>query len=104
MQQVAAIYDELPKDWGENLVIAFRLGDFYEFFGTHAELAAQTLNLTLTKRNEIAMAGVPYHLKDSSIDTLRDAGIAVVVVESKAGRTPTRGITEVHKVENGNMG
>lgn len=47
-------------------IVAYRLGDFYEFFDKDAQKASDVLNLTLTSKNvglpeRIPMCGVPYH-------------------------------------------
>src|SRR5438128_1728370 len=51
-------YQEL-KAACPNAVLFFRLGDFYEMFGTDAEMAAPLLGLVLTARQEIPMCGLP---------------------------------------------
>jgi len=61
MQQYFAAKAEHP-----GVLLAMRVGDFYEFYGKDAELAAGALEITLTGREDgtngrIAMAGVPYH-------------------------------------------
>ena len=47
-------------------VVAYRVGDFYEFFGDDAVRLANYLNLTLTGRDcgleeRVPMVGIPYH-------------------------------------------
>jgi DNA mismatch repair protein MutS len=42
-------------------ILFFRLGDFYEAFYEDASLIAKELDLTLTKRQDVPMAGVPFH-------------------------------------------
>ena len=54
----------LPRISG--VLLAMRVGDFYEFYGEDAETAATALEITLTGREDgengrIAMAGVPFH-------------------------------------------
>ena len=61
MQQYLSIKSEYP-----NLLVFYRMGDFYELFFEDAEKAAKILNITLTARGQsngkpIAMAGVPFH-------------------------------------------
>ena len=68
--------------------VFYRLGDFYEVFGTDAERAANILDLTLTGRDagaseRIPMAGVPYHKIDEYVAKLADAGENVVVADGK---------------------
>ena len=42
-------------------ILFFRLGDFYEMFFDEAVEVSRILNLTLTKRNDVPMCGIPYH-------------------------------------------
>jgi DNA mismatch repair protein MutS len=68
-------------------LLLYRMGDFYELFFDDAKRAAQTLDITLTRRgtdkagNTIAMAGVPFHAADSYMARLIAAGQTVVVCE-----------------------
>src|SRR3984893_16787174 len=55
MQQYQSIRRTLPA----NTLLLFRLGDFYELFFEDAKLAAELLNVALTKRNGMPMCGVP---------------------------------------------
>ena len=57
MKQYLAIRRELPED----VLLFFRLGDFYELFFEDAKTAAPILNVALTKRNGVPMCGVPHH-------------------------------------------
>lgn len=66
-------------------VLLFRAGDFYEMFYDDAKIAAQILNITLTKRGkgagEAPLAGIPYHSVDPYITKLIKAGKKVVICE-----------------------
>ncbi|MGP4716002.1 DNA mismatch repair protein MutS [Psychrobacter sp. T6-6] len=68
-------------------LLLYRMGDFYELFFDDAKIAAQILDITLTRRgndkagNTIAMAGVPFHAADSYMARLIAAGQTVVVCE-----------------------
>lgn len=70
-----------------NALLLYRMGDFYELFFDDAKIAAEILDITLTKRghdkagNVIAMAGVPFHAADSYMARLIAAGQTVVVCE-----------------------
>lgn len=78
MQQYADVKAKLPS----SALLAFRLGDFYEFFYDDAKVVAKALTLTLTKRREIPMAGIPVHAADRYLKALRDAGHEVAVCEA----------------------
>lgn len=62
-------------------ILFFRLGDFYEAFYEDAVLISKELDLTLTKRQEIPMAGVPFHSSESYIDKLVARGYRVAIAE-----------------------
>ena len=49
------------KEKHQDMVLFFRLGDFYEMFGSDAIEVSKLLNLTLTKRVDTPMCGIPYH-------------------------------------------
>ncbi len=57
MQQYQRLRVSVPAD----VLLLFRLGDFYELFFEDAKEAAGLLNVALTKRNGVPMCGVPYH-------------------------------------------
>lgn len=81
-------------------ILFFRMGDFYEMFGEDAESASKILDIALTKRNNIAMCGIPYHAKDNYLFKILKAGLKVAICDqledpSKAKGIVKRGVTEV---------
>ncbi len=69
-----------------DMLLFFRMGDFYELFYDDAKKAARLLNITLTKRgksggNAIPMAGVPYHAVDNYLSKLIKLGESIVICE-----------------------
>ena len=62
-------------------VVFFHLGDFYEMFYEDAEIGARELGLTLTKRVDAPMCGMPHDAGDSYIEKLVAKGYKVAVVE-----------------------
>ncbi|MBI2161582.1 MAG: DNA mismatch repair protein MutS [Candidatus Rokubacteria bacterium] len=81
-------YRELKRRYPDYLLF-FRLGDFYETFFEDAELAARLLQITLTRRQEAPMAGIPHHAADGYIAKLVRAGQKIAVSEQleAPGRT-----------------
>ena len=78
-------------------ILFFRLGDFYEMFHEDAVVAARALDLTLTSRNkgakdEIPMAGVPWHAAAGYVARLLALGHKVAICEQMADPAKTRGI------------
>ena len=49
------------KEQYHDCMLLFRAGDFYETFYDDAKECANLLGITLTKRADIPMAGVPFH-------------------------------------------
>jgi len=47
---MAAQYWELKREVGNDILLAFRLGDFYEFFYDDAVKASEVLQIVLTSR------------------------------------------------------
>lgn len=69
------------KEYAPDALLLFRMGDFYEAFYEDAAILAKELELTLTKRQEIPMAGVPVHTCEAYIDKLVSKGYRVAVAE-----------------------
>ncbi len=91
-------YVEL-KDKYEDIIILYRLGDFYEMFFEDAILASHELELTLTGRSagleeRIPMCGVPYHAVDSYIDKLVKKGYKVAICEQMEDPKNAKGIVK----------
>ncbi|PYK78429.1 MAG: DNA mismatch repair protein MutS [Verrucomicrobia bacterium] len=95
MQQYHRLRGSVPAD----VLLLFRLGDFYELFFEDAKEAAGLLNVALTKRNGVPMCGVPYHAAQNYIAKLIKAGKRVAICdqtsEPQPGRIVTRDITQI---------
>lgn len=77
MRQYERLRQQLPAD----VIVFFRLGDFFELFGADAVKGAPLLNVALTKRNGIPMCGVPAHALDNYLARLVQAGQRVAVCD-----------------------
>lgn len=69
-----------------DMLVFYRMGDFYELFFEDAERAAKLLNITLTARGQsagkpIAMAGVPFHAAENYLAKLVKAGESIAICE-----------------------
>ena len=68
-----------------DMVLLFRMGDFYEMFFEDAQLASRVLGLTLTSRSKgekaIPMAGVPHHSVHGYVKRLIQAGYKVAICD-----------------------
>jgi len=81
MQQYLRIKAEHP-----DILLFYRMGDFYELFYGDAERAARLLDITLTARGTsagqpIPMAGVPYHSLEQYLAKLVKLGEPVAICE-----------------------
>ncbi|MBG31075.1 MAG: DNA mismatch repair protein MutS [Opitutae bacterium] len=95
MIQYREARQSLPKD----TVLLFRLGDFYELFERDAEVGAAILGITLTKRHDMPMAGIPFHAVDNYVTKLLDAGKKVAfcdqVETAQPGKLVKRALTRI---------
>jgi DNA mismatch repair protein MutS len=95
MQQYWRYREEIPED----ALLLFRLGDFYEMFHADAEEGARLLGITLTKRSNYPMAGIPYHAKDNYLPKLLAAGKKVAIVDQietpQPGKLVKRALTQI---------
>jgi DNA mismatch repair protein MutS len=95
MQQYQSIRRTLPA----GTFLLFRLGDFYELFFEDAKLAADILNVALTKRNGMPMCGVPFHAAEGYIGKLIKAGHRVAICdqvsEPQPGKIVERQISQI---------
>ena len=95
MQQYFEVKRGLPKD----IILMFRLGDFYEMFHDDAATASKICGLTLTKRGETPMAGIPHHAADNYITKLLAAGKKIAICDqaepAKAGKLVRRAVTRI---------
>ncbi|QPG07229.1 DNA mismatch repair protein MutS [Salinimonas marina] len=82
-----------------NILLFYRMGDFYELFYDDAKRAAQLLDISLTARgksggNPIPMAGVPYHAVESYLARLVKAGESVAICEQVGDPATSKGPVE----------
>ena len=86
-------------------MLLFRVGDFYETFGSDAKKAAKILGIVLTKRGagsetETALAGFPHHSLNTYLPKLVKAGLRVAICDQLEDPKMTktivkRGVTEL---------
>ncbi len=85
-------------------ILAYRMGDFYEFFYDDAVRVSNLLGITLTKRkiglDSYPLAGIPHHA-GSYLNNLINLGETVVIVEqledpaTVKGRIVKRGVVRI---------
>ena len=87
------------KDNYADTILFFRMGDFYEMFFEDAELASQTLEITLTSRNKheqspVPMCGVPVKAAQGYIARLVEKGHKVAVCDQVEHPSEAKGIVK----------
>jgi len=99
MKQYNGIKSKYP-----DALLLFRVGDFYETFGSDAVLASKILEIVLTNRangsSRIELAGFPYHALDNYLPKLVRAGHRVAICDQledpkKTKKIVKRGVTEL---------
>jgi len=94
MQQYLRIKAEHPE-----MLLFYRMGDFYELFFDDARQAARLLDITLTARGKsagepIPMAGIPYHAADGYLAKLVRCGESVAICEQVGDPATSKGPVE----------
>ena len=94
-------YNEIKAQYTDCL-LAFRLGDFYEFFDDDAKICSRELELTLTTRDRgvenpderTPMCGVPYHAFEGYMAKLVAKGYKVAICEQLEDPALAKGIVK----------
>lgn len=94
MQQYLRLKAQHPE-----ILLFYRMGDFYELFYDDAKRASQLLDISLTKRGAsagepIPMAGVPYHAVENYLAKLVNLGESVAICEQIGDPATTKGPVE----------
>ena len=74
------------KEKYQDMILFYRVGDFYELFFNDAIVGSRELEIILTGKDagvedRVPMCGVPFHAVDSYLDTLVSKGYKVGIVE-----------------------
>jgi len=94
MRQYLAVKAEYP-----DMLVFYRMGDFYELFYQDAEHAARLLGITLTARGNsnglpVTMAGVPVHAAEGYLAKLIAKGLSVAICEQIGDPATSKGPVE----------
>ena len=93
MQQYLRIKAQHP-----DMLLLYRMGDFYELFFDDAVTASQILGITLTQRastgKNVAMAGIPFHALDQYLSKLIATGESVAICEQIGDPATSKGPVE----------
>ncbi|MBR3209410.1 MAG: DNA mismatch repair protein MutS [Bacilli bacterium] len=87
------------KEKNEDIILFFRLGDFYEMFFDDAEKISKELELTLTGKScgleeRVPMCGIPYHAASSYINKLIEKGYKIGICEQLEDPKNVKGIVK----------
>ncbi|WP_373328891.1 DNA mismatch repair protein MutS [Cronobacter turicensis] len=109
------MYEEIDKDFSSHtpmmqqylklkaqhpdILLFYRMGDFYELFYDDAKRASQLLDISLTKRGAsagepIPMAGVPHHAVENYLAKLVNLGESVAICEQIGDPATSKGPVE----------
>jgi len=83
-----AQYLKIRKSLPEDILLFYRLGDFYEMFFEDAKRASAILNVALTKRHDVPMCGIPHHAAQGYIAKVIQAGKRVAIAEQTSDPEP----------------
>jgi DNA mismatch repair protein MutS len=91
-------YYQVKKQYPD-IILMFRMGDFYEMFFEDAREAARLLNISLTVRGKlgdvpIPMAGIPHHAAATYVDRISQLGKKVVICEQVEDPKTAKGIVK----------
>ena len=94
MQQYLSIKERYP-----DVLLFYRMGDFYEMFFEDAQLASRVLEITLTSRNKnddapVPMCGVPYRAAQGYISRLIGKGYKVAICDQVEDPKTAQGLVK----------
>lgn len=90
MKQYRSIRNTVPDD----VILFFRLGDFYEMFFDDAVRASEVLDIALTKRNKVPMCGIPFHAAEGYLAKFIRAGVKVAICDQTEDASQAKGIVK----------
>lgn len=99
MRQYMEIKSKYP-----DVILLYRMGDFYETFGDDAKVTSKVLGITLTSRSngkaaKVPLAGFPYHALDAYLYKYMQAGLRVAICEQVEDPKQAKGIVKRQVVE-----
>ncbi|MEJ2053454.1 MAG: DNA mismatch repair protein MutS, partial [Calditrichaceae bacterium] len=88
----------------KDVLLLYRMGDFYETFYDDAKNLAKTLGIALTKRAhgksaDVPLAGFPYHALDNYLPKLLGAGLRVAICEQVEDPKLAKGVVKREVIE-----
>ena len=95
---VRAQYNRIKEQYPDILLL-FRMGDFYETFGEDAKILSQLLDIALTSREmgkgqRVPLAGIPIHTLEAHLAKLMDQGQKVAICEQTSDPALSKGLVD----------
>ena len=92
-------YIKTKEEAGDDCLLLYRLGDFYEIFFEDAELCSRELEITLTGKQcgldeRAPMCGVPYHAVDTYVNRLIKKGYKVAICDQMEDPKLAKGLVK----------
>ena len=96
-------YLSIKADY-QDVILLYRMGDFYETFYEDAKTISKTLGIALTSRAhgksaDVPLAGFPYHALDNYLPKLLNAGLRVAICEQVEDPKLAKGVVKREVVE-----
>lgn len=82
------------KSKAKEALLLFRLGDFYEAFYDDARLLSEAVEVTLTRRGDVPMSGIPAHTLENYLEKLMIKGHLVAIAEQVEEAQQGKGIVK----------
>ncbi len=87
-------YRDAKQELSDDVILLFRMGDFYEMFFEDATRGSQILDITLTKRQGVPMAGIPYHALQNYLPKILGEGVKVAIAEQMEDPKLAKGLVK----------
>ena len=87
-------YRNIKAEISVDTLLLFRMGDFYELFFDDAVRGSQLMDIALTKRAGVAMAGIPFHALTNYLPKILEAGVKVAIAEQVEDPKFAKGIVK----------
>lgn len=87
-------YRDVKAELADDILLLFRMGDFYEMFFEDATRGAEVMGITLTKRSGVPMAGIPYHALNGYLERILAGGVKVAIAEQVEDPKQAKGLVK----------
>jgi DNA mismatch repair protein MutS len=85
-------YRDLKAEVADDVLLLFRMGDFYEMFFEDAVRGGELMEITVTKRAGCPMSGIPHHALKEYLPRILQAGVKAAIAEQVEDPKEAKGI------------